>query len=73
MTVGRMRRLESLFTGAVNDVLRELTLVDESLPHDIVPLWPDKTVAGIAFTIKSTTDPAVAGELTKRAAMPDAI
>jgi regulator of RNase E activity RraA len=68
-----LRRYEKLFTGAVSDVLREMTLVDQALPHDIVPLWPDKTVAGIAFTIKSTTDPTIEGELTKRADMLDAI
>lgn len=68
-----LRRYEALYTGAVSDVLREHTLLDQSLPHDIVPLWPDKTVAGIAFTIKSTTDPTIAGELTRRADMLDAI
>lgn len=67
------QRYEALFTGAVNDVLREHALVDQALPHDIVPLLPDRTVAGIAFTIKSAKDPTIEGELVKRAEMLDAI
>jgi regulator of RNase E activity RraA len=66
-------RYEALYTGAVNDVLREFALVDQALPHDIIPLRPEKTVAGIAFTIKSAKDPTITGELVKRAEMLDAI
>lgn len=66
-------RYEQLYTPAIADVLRELTLVDQCLPHDLIPLRPEKTVAGIAFTIKSAKDPTLAGELVKRAEMLDAI
>ncbi|MDE3276611.1 MAG: RraA family protein, partial [Verrucomicrobiota bacterium] len=31
-------RFEKLYTGCVNDVMRELTLLDQNLPHEIMPL-----------------------------------
>lgn len=66
-------RYEELYTGAVNDVLREFTLLDQALPHSILPLKEEMKVAGIAFTIKSAKDPTIAGELQKRAEMLEAI
>jgi 4-hydroxy-4-methyl-2-oxoglutarate aldolase len=68
-----LTRYEALYTPAVYDALREMALVDQALPHEIIPLCPDKTVAGIAFTIKSSTDPTLEGELDKRAEMLDSI
>ena len=46
-------RYEKLYTGCVNDVMRELTLLDQNLPHDIMPLRDEMTVCGEAFTVKS--------------------
>ncbi|MBP5183042.1 MAG: RraA family protein, partial [Lentisphaeria bacterium] len=31
-------RYERLYTGCINDVLREYTLLDQNLPSDIMPL-----------------------------------
>lgn len=66
-------RYEALFSGAINDVLREHALTDQALPHNIIPLRPEMKVCGVAFTIKSTTDPTIEGELVKRAEMLDCI
>lgn len=66
-------RFEQLYTGAVNDVLREFTLMDQALPHTIIPLRPEKPVCGIAFTIRSNPDPTVDGEMDVRARMLDAM
>ena len=46
-------RYEKLYTGAINDVMRELTLLDQNLPSDIMPLRDEMTVCGEAFTVKS--------------------
>ena len=48
-----LTRFEDLYTGAVNDVLREFCLLDQALPGHIIPLREYRTVAGIAFTVKS--------------------
>ena len=66
-------RYEALYTGAVNDVLREFLLMDQALPHTIVPLREEMKVAGIAFTIRSVKDPTVGGEMETRARMLEAI
>ena len=47
-----LSRYESLYTGAINDVMREFCLLNQALPHNIVPLRPERTVAGIAFTVR---------------------
>lgn len=62
-------RYEALYTGAVSDVLREFVLMDQALPHAIVPLRDEMKVAGIAFTIRSAKDPTVSGEMDTRARM----
>jgi 4-hydroxy-4-methyl-2-oxoglutarate aldolase len=31
-------RYQKLYIGSVNDVMRELTLMDQALPHNILPL-----------------------------------
>ncbi|MFN2396900.1 MAG: hypothetical protein ABR597_14565 [Bacteroidales bacterium] len=49
-----LKRFEQLYTGAINDVLREFCLMDQALPNHIVPLREYRTVAGIAFTVKSS-------------------
>ena len=66
-------RFEALYTGAVNDVLREFTLLDQALPNRIMPLREYHAVAGFAFTVKSTTHTQVTGEMAYRAQMLDAM
>ncbi len=64
-------RYEKLFTGAVNDVLREMCLPNQALPTAIVPLRDDMMVCGEAFTVRSVADPTMSGELDTRVRMLD--
>ncbi|NLF67918.1 MAG: RraA family protein [Candidatus Anammoximicrobium sp.] len=66
-----LQRYEQLYTGAINDVLREFCLLEQALPYDIVPLRDQDTVAGIAFTVKSSPHCVIRGEMTFRAQMLD--
>jgi regulator of RNase E activity RraA len=66
-------RFENLYTGAVNDVLREMTLLDQALPCSIMPLKLEMKKCGFAFTIRSNPDPTVGGEMDLRAEMLDAM
>lgn len=67
------RRYERLYTGAVNDVLRELGLLYQALPSGVLPLKPEMRVAGIAFTIKGMKSRTIDGEMQQRAAMLEAL
>jgi regulator of RNase E activity RraA len=62
-------RYEKLYSGAINDVLREFVLMDQALPTSIMPLREEMKIAGIAFTIKSSVDPRVTGEMETRSKM----
>lgn len=62
-------RYEKLYTGCVNDVLREHCLTNQALPSEIMPLGDDMVLAGFAFTIRSNIDPTVSGELEVRVEM----
>lgn len=64
-------RYERLYTGAVNDVLREATFMDQALPINILPLKFEMASCGIAFTVRSNPDPTVGGEMEIRAKMLD--
>jgi regulator of RNase E activity RraA len=64
-------RFEQLYTGAVNDVLREFCLLNQALPNRIVPLREYKTVAGFAFTVKSAPNAKITGEMEFRSQMLD--
>lgn len=64
-------RYERLYTGAVNDVLREFTFMDQALPVNILPLDMNMCKAGIAYTVRSNPDPTVSGEMDVRAQMLD--
>ena len=64
-------RFENIYTGAINDVLREFTLLDQALPIRIQPLERYRTVAGIAFTVKSSSSTKVSGEMEYRTKMLD--
>lgn len=64
-------RYEKLYSGAVNDVLRELCLPNQALPSGIVPLRDEMVVCGVAFTVKAVKDPTMGGELEVRVKMLD--
>ena len=53
-------RYEQLYTGAISDVLREHCLTEQTLPSALVPLHPNRTVAGFAFHISQIFLPASA-------------
>lgn len=66
-----LSRFEQLYTGAINDVLREFCLMNQALPNHIMPLREYQTVAGIAFTVKSSPNVLVQGEMEFRTQMLD--
>jgi len=68
-----LARFEQLYTGAVNDVLREFCLLEQALPGHILPLREYRTVAGIAFTVKSAPNVKISGEMEFRTQMLDAM
>jgi len=68
-----LSRFETLYLGAVNDVLREFCLLDQALPGHIVPLREYRTVAGFAFTVKSSPNVVIRGEMDFRTKMLDAM
>lgn len=68
-----LTRYEQLYTGAINDVLREFCLMNQALPNRIVPLREYQTVAGFAFTVKSAPNTKVTGEMEFRTQMLDAM
>lgn len=49
-------RLSVCYSGVVHDVLRDLGLRNFTLPYDIVPLMPEKTLCGPVFTIEGKAD-----------------
>jgi hypothetical protein len=63
-------RFEKLYTGCVNDVMREACLLDQNLPHEIMPLRDEMVVCGEAFTVKSAPNCMIEGEMTFRARSP---
>ena len=68
-----LSRFEQLYTGAVNDVLREFCYMEQALPYNIQPLREYQTIAGIAFTVKSEPSALVRGEMEYRTQMLDAM
>ena len=66
-----LRRFEQLYTGAVNDVLREFCLLSQALPGRIKSLREYRTVAGFAFTVKSAPNVKIQGEMEFRTQMLD--
>lgn len=66
-----LNRYEQLYTGAINDVLREFCFMKQALPNHIVPLREYTTVAGFAFTVKSSSNTKVRGEMEYRTEMLD--
>lgn len=66
-----LSRFEQLYTGAVNDVLREFCLLQQALPSRISPLREYTTIAGFAFTVKSAPNVKIQGEMEFRTQMLD--
>ena len=64
-------RFEKLYTGAINDVLREFCLLNQALPGHIIPLREYRTIAGFAFTVKSAPNAMITGEMEFRVQMLD--
>ena len=61
-----LTRFEKLYTGAVNDVMREFCFLSQALPGHILPLREYRTVAGFAFTVKSAPNAMISGEMEFR-------
>jgi 4-hydroxy-4-methyl-2-oxoglutarate aldolase len=66
-----LKRYEALQSAVVCDVLREHGLLDQAFPGRLIALRPEQTVAGIAFTVKSSPNTRITGELTYRGQMLD--
>lgn len=66
-----LTRFEQLYTGAVNDVLREFCLLNQALPGYMQPLREYRTIAGFAFTVKSAPNILIRGEMDFRSQMLD--
>lgn len=66
-----LARFETLYTGAVNDVLREFCLLNQALPNHIIPLREYQGIAGFAFTVKSSPNAMIRGEMEFRTRMLD--
>ena len=63
------RRYESVTTPMVNDVLREMELLYQTLPSNIAPIKDNMKAAGIAFTIKGSKNLNIQDEMIQRAQM----
>ncbi len=68
-----LAQYEKIPTATVSDVLREQALLDCAFPGTLVPLLTDRIVAGIAFTVKSSPNTRITGEMTIRGEMLDAL
>jgi len=66
-----LSRYEALYTGAVNDVMREFCLLQQALPGRIKPLREYHAIAGFAFTVKSAPNVKISGEMEFRTQMLD--
>lgn len=66
-----LSRYEQLYTGAINDVLREFCMLNQALPGRIKPLREYHSVAGFAFTVKSAPNSKITGEMEYRTQMLD--
>lgn len=57
-------RLGSCYSGVVHDMMRAMGLRNFTLPHEITPLMPEKTLCGPAFTIEGRPDETADGHQT---------
>ena len=60
-------RYEKVTTPMVNDVLREMELLYQTFPNNIMPLRDEMKVVGIAFTIKGSKNLSLEDERVERA------
>ena len=67
------QRYQQLYGGLVNDTLREMGYLHQTLPNDIMPLRDNMVVAGIAFTVRGRKSTEIEGEMEQRAQMLSAI
>jgi 4-hydroxy-4-methyl-2-oxoglutarate aldolase len=68
-----LARYEQLASAIVSDVLREFCLLDQAFPGSLLALRPERTFAGIAFTVKSAPNTRITGEMTFRIGMLEAM
>lgn len=66
-------RYEQVTTPMVNDVLREMQYLYQTLPNNILPLREEMKVCGIAFTIKGSKNLSLENEMVERAVMLESI
>lgn len=66
-------RYEDVSTAMVNDVLREMGYLYQTLPNNILPLKDSMKVAGIAFTVKGSKNLDLTNEMEQRALMLESI
>jgi regulator of RNase E activity RraA len=66
-----LTKYEKIYTGAISDVLREFTLLNQALPIRIKALREYRTIAGFAFTVKSSSSTKITGEMEYRTQMLD--
>lgn len=66
-------RYERVSTAMVNDVLREMGHLYQTLPNGILPLKDNMKAAGAAFTVKGSKNLDLTDEMIQRAEMLEAI
>lgn len=66
-------RYEVVSTAMVNDVLREMGLIYQTLSTEIAPIKDSMKVAGVAFTIKGSKNLDLTNEMVQRAEMLESI
>ena len=67
------RRYEAVSTPMINDVLRAMGYLYQTLPTDILPLRDHMRVCGVAFTVKGSKNLALENEMVQRAEMLESI
>ena len=50
------RRLERCYTGAVHDIMRAMGLARFTLPHEVRPIFPERTLCGPVFTLSGRVE-----------------
>ncbi len=64
MSDGIATQLGSCYSGVVHDMMRAMGLRNFTLPYEITPLMPEKTLCGPAFTIEGRPDDTADGHQT---------
>lgn len=66
-------RYEKVSTPMINDVLRSMGMLYQTLPNNILPLKDHMKVVGLAFTIKGSKNLDITDEMEQRAKMLESI